>query len=291
MKKNIKTNISVILCFITVFLSAVGVSAQKQIVLKDFWLPFDVWQGEGDVSVVVNGYSEQVNALLSLDDFDKLTYMDNEVDEKDYELTTDGEFVKITLKEEYLRSFEDGTYYFYAEFEGVDIGLTLFVVTKKVTVKDYVLDKTWDGKDGVSFSISGLDVPLASSLLEYVSYNGNKLDAKDYTSNFLGSSGFVSISKSFVEKLPAGKHFFDVEFLSITGIKLVIIIPDYYCKGDADGNGIVTAADARLVLRAAAKLENLVPEAIECCDINNDNKINSADARRILRFSAKLEIF
>ena len=62
-----------------------------------------------------------------------------------------------------------------------------------------------------------------------------------------------------------------------------------YLSGDADSNNILTAADARIILRASAKLENLETEAIAICDVNNDLKITSSDARLILRKAAKLK--
>ena len=50
-------------------------------------------------------------------------------------------------------------------------------------------------------------------------------------------------------------------------------------KGDADRDGLVTAADARAVLRASAGL--FVPGVHEsiAADTDNDNKITAADAR------------
>ena len=62
-----------------------------------------------------------------------------------------------------------------------------------------------------------------------------------------------------------------------------------YLSGDADSNNLLTAADARLILRASAKLEKLQTEVIAICDVNNDLKITSVDARLILRKAAKLE--
>ena len=59
-------------------------------------------------------------------------------------------------------------------------------------------------------------------------------------------------------------------------------------RGDADGDGQVTAKDARLVLRASAKLENLSDEAAALCDLNGDGSFTAAEARSILRFSAHL---
>ena len=60
-------------------------------------------------------------------------------------------------------------------------------------------------------------------------------------------------------------------------------------RGDADGEGQVTARDARLVLRASARLETLTGQAFANCDLNGDGKLTAAEARLILRFSAKLE--
>ena len=52
--------------------------------------------------------------------------------------------------------------------------------------------------------------------------------------------------------------------------------------GDADGDGKITSADARLVLRAAVGLEEI---PLERGDTDGDGKITSADARDILRKS------
>ena len=57
-------------------------------------------------------------------------------------------------------------------------------------------------------------------------------------------------------------------------------------RGDTDGDGKITAADARLVLRAAVGLEELTPEK---ADMNGDGKINAEDARIILRKSVGKE--
>ncbi|MDR1628885.1 MAG: CAP domain-containing protein [Oscillospiraceae bacterium] len=59
--------------------------------------------------------------------------------------------------------------------------------------------------------------------------------------------------------------------------------------GDIDQNGALTAADARLALRASANLEALDETQKELCDVDRDNKITAADARMILRVSAGLE--
>ncbi len=55
-----------------------------------------------------------------------------------------------------------------------------------------------------------------------------------------------------------------------------------YLKGDVDGDGKKTAADARKTLRAAAKLETLSETAAYAADVNNDGDITAADAQKIL---------
>jgi len=59
-------------------------------------------------------------------------------------------------------------------------------------------------------------------------------------------------------------------------------------KGDVDSNGRITAADARLVLRFAAKLQKYTQTQAKISDMNDDGRITSADARLILRISAQL---
>lgn len=53
--------------------------------------------------------------------------------------------------------------------------------------------------------------------------------------------------------------------------------------GDADGNGEVSSADARLVLRGALELEELTERQKYAADMNGDGVLNSTDARAILR--------
>lgn len=57
-------------------------------------------------------------------------------------------------------------------------------------------------------------------------------------------------------------------------------------KGDADGDGVVTAADARLILRASVGIGEV---SLETGDINGDGKITASDARDVLRESVGLE--
>jgi len=59
--------------------------------------------------------------------------------------------------------------------------------------------------------------------------------------------------------------------------------------GDIDNNGKLSAADARLTLRAAVGLETFSDELIKIADVNKNGRIESADARLILRAAVGLE--
>lgn len=58
--------------------------------------------------------------------------------------------------------------------------------------------------------------------------------------------------------------------------------------GDANGDGKVSAIDARATLQAAAGLEPLTDDLIKILDMNNDGKVTAIDARWILQISAGL---
>ena len=59
--------------------------------------------------------------------------------------------------------------------------------------------------------------------------------------------------------------------------------------GDLDADGAVTAADARLALRAAVGLEILSEEQKKAADMDGDGEVTAADARKILRAAVGLE--
>ncbi|MBR3767419.1 MAG: D-alanyl-D-alanine carboxypeptidase [Clostridia bacterium] len=59
--------------------------------------------------------------------------------------------------------------------------------------------------------------------------------------------------------------------------------------GDVDESGNISAADARLVLRASVNLEEITPILKARGDVNKDGKLSSEDARTILRASVGLE--
>ena len=64
-----------------------------------------------------------------------------------------------------------------------------------------------------------------------------------------------------------------------------------FTLGDVNGDGKITAKDARLALRRAVSLETYAEDSVEfcACDVNRDNKVNASDARKILRAAVQLE--
>lgn len=70
------------------------------------------------------------------------------------------------------------------------------------------------------------------------------------------------------------------------------IVPRVILRGDADLNGKVDAADARLALRAAVGLENYKNDSDNflAADWNSNGKITADDARSILRKSVGLKV-
>ncbi|MCD7773955.1 MAG: dockerin type I repeat-containing protein, partial [Clostridiales bacterium] len=61
--------------------------------------------------------------------------------------------------------------------------------------------------------------------------------------------------------------------------------------GDINGDGEVTAADARLALRMAAQLDETTEYALSAGDFDGSGSISASEARQILRVAAKLDSF
>ncbi len=63
----------------------------------------------------------------------------------------------------------------------------------------------------------------------------------------------------------------------------------FFMLGDADNNRVLSAYDARIILRIAAKLEEPTDDVMfRRCDVDGDGVITAVDARLVLRASAQL---
>lgn len=61
-----------------------------------------------------------------------------------------------------------------------------------------------------------------------------------------------------------------------------------YKTGDVNSDGNINASDARIALRASAKMETLEGAAFQAADVNGDGRVTANDARSILRYAAKI---
>ncbi len=62
-----------------------------------------------------------------------------------------------------------------------------------------------------------------------------------------------------------------------------------FLKGDANGDGRITAIDARIALQIAAGLNTPTDEMVKLLDMNDDGKVSAVDARTVLQIAAGIE--
>lgn len=112
-----------------------------------------------------------------------------------------------------------------------------------------------------------------------------------------------SLKQKITSTLPEYKVVFEAfgdeeRDFAVTGDKFYIEFSDTRSEeleicimGDVNRNGTVTAADARLTLRYAAKIEVFPENFPKSADIDCDGSATPADARKILRVAAGLDKF
>ncbi|NMP37254.1 MAG: hypothetical protein GX051_03900 [Clostridiales bacterium] len=70
----------------------------------------------------------------------------------------------------------------------------------------------------------------------------------------------------------------------------VLTCAEQFTRGDLDGSGKVTAAEARRILRCATKLETFSDSLSRVADIDSDGIVSAADARSALRIATGLDV-
>lgn len=146
--------------------------------------------------------------------------------------------------------------------------------------------------------------------------NGKVYEAYINVPGFISVSG-CSVGSAFDDALPEGSLYkktaaanapvytvinIDGEALGVDAYKLnpdgtttridSFAVTTHYSlalMGDVDMNDSVSAADARLALRASVDLETLTPEQLLRADVDGNGRVSSADARMILRAAVNLE--
>ena len=117
---------------------------------KDASFSFSKWNGSGNAEALLE--SNTFSHTFYADLFNQLTYKGIKVDESNYTVSTISDVMKITLKEEYVKTLPEGESYFTAEFSdsSVMIKLTKPISVKinktrnvKATLKNKKLNITW----------------------------------------------------------------------------------------------------------------------------------------------------
>ncbi len=124
-------------------------------------------------------------------------------------------------------------------------------------------------------SDSKLILSVDNAMVFVIPESTGGMTAGDFKSQFTNKNN-ISIDDSAIITNGLKFNFGDTEYSIIV-------------KGDANADGKISAADARAILRIAAKLESPDDITKEAADIDSDTKVTSSEARSVLRFAAKLQ--
>lgn len=147
----------------------------------------------------------------------------------------------------------------------LDVDGAVYITNGAAGVKDYKQDK-----DGVEF-MKGIDPTAKAIDTQYAMFSAITIEN--------GLLKYKAYSYNNTGKLAR------VDAFAIQKPQITVMV------GDVDDDGAVTAADARLALRHAVKLEgSCTGRTFVACDADFDGHISSYDARAILRCAVKLEV-
>lgn len=277
-----------ILCIIIAFIVSLSLTSSAKTIINDAYLAFDVYTGD-DSSVSVCIGDDALTENITLGKFEKLIYNSEAVAEDNYSTATEDGFTEITLSNNYIKDLKDGVYSIDAEFEKAIVPLKLFVVTEKKSLPDGTAFKFEHVAPGGNFNavITDENISFYSPLFKSLKCGGKEVDRYNYSVSEFGNAVTIILEPKYVMTLIPGEYEFTAEFMNADA-KLTLTVPK---TGDLNCDGNVTSADARLALRASAKLETLTAIQAKVADVNGKDGITSADARLILRVAAKLETF
>ncbi len=290
MKKVIYIITAVILVISSV---CINVSATQKVTITDSHLVFDVWQGEGESSVMIEENCFSVfNVKTS--DFEMLIIDEDKVNENNFYVSDCEGATVITLKENYLSTLEDGCYYLTAEFKTAIIPINLYIVRKVFKVSDLCYNFTpWLGADTATATINPnySPVPIWPDLFESLSFADKEVDKENYSLSVFTDILNITLSEEYLKTFSPGEYYFFADFTNLKEVMIKIRIYGDNVPGDVDCDRKITAKDARITLRASVNLENLSTEQYIAADIDGDSRITASDARTLLRISVGLEEF
>ena len=167
-------------------------------------------------------------------------------------------------------------------------------------------DGAAEGGSGLNLDIDINDI-LSSDIMQDIMQNENVIDLTGVILDLvvkLNADSLKEMGKEEAEKfIQSTVDTIAGGIMMIVGNKDLIITYDplkvmgnlfdelVFELGDVDGDGKVTAADARRILRRAAKLVVFTNEENVRADVDKDGKITAKDARKVLRVSARLDTF
>lgn len=274
----------IVIAFTIVF----SFASSAKTMIMDGYLAFDVYTGN-DSSVSVTIGDDILTKDVTLGKFQKLVYMSETVTEDKYSATTENGITAVTLNNDYIKVLKDGEYAIDAEFEYAIIPLRLFIVTEKKSLPDGTAFKFKHVAPDGNFNavITSKNISFYSTLFKSLKCGEKEVEKDSYSISNFGTAVTVILKPEYVMQLVPGKYEFTAEFMNADA-KLTLTVPN---TGDLNCDGNVTSADARLALRASAKLEKLTAIQTKNADVNEKDGVTSADARLILRVAAKLETF
>ncbi len=288
MKKAIYTMLAFILVISSIRINA---SSSQKVTITDGHLIFDVWQGEGESSVIIEEYCFS-GIVGKYSDFEALLINEEKVNYNNFYISDRNGATLITLKESFLASLDDGCYYLKAEFKSVIIPLNLYIVRQAFKVSDLYYNFTpWfnTGTATVILNPNYSPVPILPDLFESLSFDGKEVNKENYSLSVYNNVLTLTLSEEYLKTFEPGEYYFFADFINLKEVMLKIKIFGNNAPGDVDCDGEVSANDARITLRASVNLEELSMEEYLSADIDNDSRITASDARMILRISVGLE--
>lgn len=285
----LKKSLAFLLTFV-LLLSAIPVmyasADDNRIIIKDLVISFPVWTGKGDCETEID-LPESVNGreFVKADELENLMLSGKPIGKENYTVYEKEGKTFISFKEEYLKKLNEGNSFIDVIFKRVDFDLAVLKVTEDYSSNEMKINmlKT---DEGFSVRFAGInEAAVRKDLFVSMTKNGEKVDEKMYDITYYYRFGMnVKFNDEYVKTLKSGDVFV-LEFL--TGKVYITFINGRL--GDLNSDDKISAADARLALRLAAKLDSSTRELDVIADVDKNGAVNASDARSILRVTAKLQ--
>lgn len=179
------------------------------------------------------------------------------------------------------------------------VNITAVGITKEGHSEDLVLavdipnNKVYE-KDEIPHIVTELQPPVFGDRVSFNSFGhifAYAPQTVDEISRMLSSSDSSSVIKYLPVDAAVRENVISGDIFALEFEGKLCDFVQVFVMGDANADGVVSSADARVVLRYSAKYNENVGISLNSCDVNHDGNINSADARMILRVAAKIDYF